>query len=221
MSRVNDGYFGIVYSKKGGSGKTTLAKLIRKISPYIVGKSAEKLARGDTFPITGHKGSTGIIFDELPKVWRENSKERIKNLASGSDSYEDESKGEDQASIYNGWNCLGLTNNVINFSGGLDDALQDRLVFIETFSVKDKITTLPVNIAELDNKIYLHELMQESVAKYLIARQGDKSKLRARVFKLGCNDTDEFCAKICNSDDLMLEAFGESVNYDNFINKIE
>lgn len=32
-SRINDGYFGIIFSEKGGSGKTTLAKLLKRISP--------------------------------------------------------------------------------------------------------------------------------------------------------------------------------------------
>lgn len=76
-------------------------------------------------------------------------------------------------------------------------------------------------MADLEDKIYLNELLHSAIEQYLLARTGNKADLRARIFKLGCKDTDEFCGIMNDLDEIMITAFGNSRNYDNIVSKVE
>lgn len=204
LTRINDTTMGIIYSPKGGTGKTKFFSLIEKISENTIlrintenalGKNAE----GNKFAITGTKNKTGLLGDELPISIRKSATDMIKDLIDGSkDSRSVEDKSENNQN-YDNTIGLVVTTNRISYWTDIDHATKTRIAVV---NIEPNMENIPFlmkdeNKADFDDQIKWNEeamtyLLSVMVNNYKEAKKG----FRAEGFQFGIKDTENYWTKV-------------------------
>lgn len=195
VSRKNDGYFGIIYNEKGLSGKTSLLDMItltafdetthEGLIKYSKGNKLKKV--NENFSLTGTKGKTGIVFNELGERLGNEAKDFIKTVCDSRFTESDE-KYDKQRLMDNILNFVSTTNNIIKFSNDqVSKSVKDRIVWIDTHSIENEIS-----IDYTDKVLMLHKnrsyFLHRAIKEYLEARS-DMKNGRALRFRFNCDDT--------------------------------
>lgn len=196
LTNRNEGLLGILYSKKGGTGKTQFLSLYKELSPRAVKSISTDTVFGHTgkFSLTGTTNKTGLIGDELPIHLNRGATDKIKSLIDKGKKYREfEDKGKDADETENLINMI-ITTNRISAWYEVDNALKTRVnvVHIKPDMTKpfseDKLNALR------ENKDALQYLLLKSIEAYkeAIASKG----FRASKFSFGLTESKEYWNKV-------------------------
>lgn len=199
LTSRNDGVLGIFYSAKGGTGKTQFLSLYKEMSrPAIKNINTETVFNHNgKFSLTGSKGKTGLIGDELPTAINKSAADRIKALIDPGRKYREiEDKGENSGETANIVNML-ITTNRISTWYEVDGALKTRINVVYI----DPDTETPGAMIPEDDFYRLREedkaieyLLSISVNAYVDAL--NSGKFRADKFRFKSKDTEKYWREV-------------------------
>lgn len=215
LTSRNEGVLGIFYSKKGGTGKTQFLSLYKEMA-----RSAIKNINTQTvfnhsgkFSLTGSKGKTGLIGDELPTTIDKIAADRIKDIIDpGKKHREIEDKGENSGETSNMVNMVITTNRISSWYE-VDNALKSRVnvLYINPDTSATAVFPEELFFEMRETEEAIKYLLALSVNAYIEAHQ--TKKFRADKFRFGLKDTDNYWAEVLeehssSNDFLNFESFG-------------
>lgn len=197
VTRRNDGTLGILYSKNGGTGKTQFVSLYKRMGGGAVKSVSSKtlFGGGEKFNLTGSKGKTGVIGDEIPEKLDEKASDLIKDIIDpGKESRGVEDKGENMDETDNFLNLVFTTNRISTWYN-VDHALESRVNVVEVSPEEGTFFPEDDFIEIRNDEKALEALLAESVEHYREAKKG----WRAAGFRFGLDDTATYFSRVALS----------------------